>query len=520
MRRRACRRIRLVACAGRERVSPESYGEHMYNYSSVTSCALVGIEPRPVRIETTVSRAIKDSFTIVGLPDTAVRESRERVRAAMKQQGFWFPKGRVVVNLSPADLPKVGVTFDLPIALSVLAASAEEPLDFDAFVCVGELTLRGEVRPVAAALGASIVADRQGKACMVASTSTIPQSSRSQIAGIACLRHAVDVAAGKTDADEVRRPRSASDAAAHDLHGVRGNEEAKRALEIAAAGGHHLLMVGPPGGGKTMLARCLPGILPRLTDIQVREVSLIHAAAGSGREVSDIAPFRSPHHSASTAALVGGGAGIPTPGEVSLAHHGALFLDELGEFSPSVLDALRQPIEQGEIVVARQAATVRFPARVQVVAASNPCPCGYAGDYRTACSCTDARRDKYKARLSGPLLDRFDMRLSVMRITPEAMMGPPGEPSASVRSRVVAARARQSDRGCLNRDLSHGALDDIDVSGSAQRALLALARDPSTTARGWDRVRKVARTIADLDRADTLTFEHIEEAAHLRGTWA
>ena len=488
-------------------------------YSSVTSCTLVGVEPRPVRIETTVAHAKKDTFTIVGLPDTAVRESRERVRAAMKQQGFHFPKGRVVVNLSPADLPKNGVTFDLPIALSVLALSSDLKVNFDAFVCVGELSLRGDVRPVSAALGASLVAERQGKSCMVASTSIIPASGGATIAGIASLRHAVEVATGRIEPDDVPSPANGDRGVVPDLASVRGNVQARRALEVAAAGGHHLLMVGPPGAGKTMLAGCLPGILPPLSDEQVREVCLIHAAAGSGREISDVAPFRSPHHSASIAALVGGGSGIPTPGEVSLAHHGALFLDELGEFNPSLLDALRQPIEQGEIVVARQAASVRFPSRVQVIAASNPCPCGFEGDHRRPCRCTDMRKDTYRARLSGPLLDRFDMRLVVSRLAPDVLLDPPGESSAAVQARVLAARQLQHQRGTLNRDLSREELDALPVSGTAGDALRAMTREPAMTARGWDRVRKVARTLADLEAAETVDGSHVAEAASLRGEW-
>ena len=496
-----------------------AYVGGMSSYSSVTSCTLVSVEPRAIRIETTVAHAKKDSFTIVGLPDTAVRESRERVRAAMKQQGFGFPKGRVVVNLSPADLPKVGVTFDLPIALSVIAVSSEDAMDFDGFVCVGELSLRGDVRPVSAGLGASLVAERQGKACMVASSSTIPVNHGAKIAGIASLRHAFEVATGRAMADVVAIPTTGDGHEVADIASVRGNEPARRALEVAAAGGHHLLMVGPPGAGKTMLAGCLPGILPPLDADEIRQVSLIHAAAGSGREVSDVAPFRSPHHSASIAALVGGGSGIPTPGEVSLAHHGALFLDELGEFNPAVLDALRQPIEQGEIVVARQAATVRFPSRIQVIAASNPCPCGFEGDNRTPCTCTDMRRDKYRARLSGPLLDRFDIRLVITRLAPDALMEPRGEASAPVQRRVLAARERQCERRTLNRDLSRDQLDALAVSGSAVASLRALARKPAMAARGWDRIRKVARTLADLEGVDVVDEQHIVEAAGLRGEW-
>lgn len=484
-------------------------------YSSVTSCAMVGAHPTPVRIETTVSGG-HGGFVIVGLPDTAIRESRERVRAAMRQQGFRFPSGRVLVNLQPADIPKVGATYDLPIALSILSATFEPPLDFDSYVAVGELTLKGAVRPVRAALGALEIARRQGKRCLMSNATRLSKDDTDIVAGITSLSEAVGVARGTRQPRDIVE-RFEDPGPTPDLASVRGQPRARRALEIAAAGGHHMLLTGSPGAGKTMLARRLPTILPRLAPAQEREVALIWAAAGLDRTHPGIPPFRDPHHSASLAALVGGGVGIPRPGEVSKAHHGVLFLDELGEFSPAALDALRQPFEDRVVTIARSAATVRFPADIQVVAATNPCPCGYRGDRHRPCTCREAQVDRYRSRLSGPLSDRFDMRIDVPRLRMRAFREPTGESSADVRARVEKARSRQMRRGTLNRDLDGGPLDAMDLTAAADRLLARLAEGDSVTGRGWDRIRRLARTIADLADEDTVDARHLEEAIELRG---
>lgn len=484
-------------------------------YSTVTSCAMVGVDPRPVVIETTVTGG-HHAFQIVGLPDAAVRESRQRVLAAMAQQGFRIPTGRVLVNLSPADVPKVGATYDLPIALSVLSATFDDPIDFTPYVAVGELSLSGEVRPVRAALGAVEVARRQQKTCMVSAETTIgARYVDAPIAGIRTLGEAVAVARG-TAGPRALRATSRRSSSRQDLSDVRGQPRARRALEVAAAGGHHLLMSGSPGAGKTLLARCLPGILPPLTAAQEREVALVWASAGIDRPVDAVPPFRSPHHSASLAAIVGGGLGTPRPGEVSKAHHGVLFLDELGEFTPSTLDALRQPIEDASITIARSAESIRFPASIQVIAATNPCPCGFAGDRRRACECSDVRRDRYRRRLSGPLLDRFDLSIRIPRLAARDFRSDTGEASSAVRTRVCAVRELQDERGRLNRSLTGSDLDQMAFTRGALDPLVAAMDDGRLTARGWDRVRRVARTIADLDESESVDVEHVQEAMGLR----
>ena len=484
-------------------------------YSSVTSCAMVGVEPRPVHIETTISGG-RHGFVIVGLPDAAVRESRERVRAALKHQGFRFPSGRVVVNLSPADIPKVGSTYDLPIALSILAAAFDEPIDFDAYVAVGELSLQGEVHPVRTSLAAVDVARRQGKTCLVSERSALRPGDHAAAAGIACLADAVAIVRGRGEPRPIV-PTPSTTTLSPDLSAVRGQAGTRRALEIAAAGGHHMLMVGPPGAGKTLLARCMPTILPDLDEDAEREVALIWASSGLDRPFSLHPPFRAPHHSASLPAIVGGGSGVPRPGEVSRAHHGVLFLDELGEFAPSTLDALRQPLEDRRVTVARAADVIAFPAEVQLLAATNPCPCGYFGDRHDPCVCTDARREQYQRRLSGPLLDRIDLRVRVERLGVGELTGPRGEPSVSVRARVDAARGIQKARGALNARLGGVELDELAMTRAARTTLHRAVEASGGTARSWDRVRRVARTIADLASDDVVGADHVAEALELRG---
>lgn len=475
---------------------------------------MVGAEPVPVSIEVSLTPG-RPAFHIVGLPDAAVREARQRVQSAVREQGFRFPGGIVVVNLSPADLPKAGATYDLPIALAIVAASTGASVDFAKYVAVGELSLHGDVRPVRALMGAIEIARAEGMVCLASVGSAVREGDGALVKGVASLAEAVAVAAGTTDGRVIVQ-RMASGPAPIDIGIVRGQDTCKRAIEVSAAGGHHLLMTGPPGSGKTLLARCLPGILPRLTNDEEREVALVWAAAGLDRPVDCVPPFRSPHHSASLPALVGGGVGTPTPGEVSVAHRGVLFLDELGEFPPGSLDALRQPIEDGQISIARSNRTVRFPSRIQVVAATNPCPCGYDGDWRIPCECADANKQRYKSRLSGPFSDRIDIHIDVLRVPAEELSTPPGEPASAVRERVEAARSRQLIRSKLNRELTLDELDELPVTDAAASTLARVIDAEGLSGRGWDRLRRLSRTIADLAAEDVVDVAHLEEAIELR----
>lgn len=491
--------------------------------SVIYSRALAGIDAPPVRVETHLSNGLP-AFHIVGLPETAVREAKDRVRSALINSHFEFPDRRITVNLAPADLPKGGGRFDLPIALGILAASHQVPRDQLArHEFVGELALDGSLRPVPGVVAAGL-ASRAEKRTLVVADDSAPRAAivpGARIIGAPDLLTLCAHLNGAVPLQPAMATAWSKPTAYPDLADVVGQAPARRALEIAAAGGHHLLLHGPPGTGKSLLASRLPGILPQAESEEVLTNLVLQDAQGLGEKVSvsPQRPLRTPHHSASAAALAGGGA-RPRPGEISLAHGGVLFLDELPEFNRQCLEVLREPLETGAITLSRANQKVTYPARFQLVAAMNPCPCGYLGDDSRPCRCHPDQIKRYRGRISGPLLDRIDLHVSVGRLPPETLLAPCAneEPSAEVRARVERARERQQQRqGCVNNDLDSGRLLEVCALEREAKALLTNAGDTlKLSGRGIHRTLRVARTIADMNESAVVAAAHIGEALAFR----
>ena len=486
------------------------------------SRGLDGLHAPPVLVEVHLASGLP-SFTLVGLPDTEVKEARDRVRAAIVNSGFEFPQKRITVNLAPADLPKESGRFDLPIALGILAAAGQIPSSsLKDYEFAGELSLSGELRPVRGALAMALQASDSGKTFILPEASAC-EAALTHTADILAARSLLAVCAHLAGRETLTAPAAAVDeqkmAIFPDLAEVRGQAQAKRALEIAAAGEHSLLMVGPPGSGKSMLASRLPGLMPALTLEAAKGSAAVLSLVGQFRpEAFGRRPYRQPHHTASAVALVGGG-NPPRPGEISLAHQGILFLDELPEFDRKVLETLREPLETGRVHIARAARQAEFPAEFQLIAAMNPCPCGFHGHDARPCRCTPDQITRYRGRLSGPFLDRIDLVIEVPALPAEALAGQPdGESSAQVRERVTAAGARQQQRqGKANARLTTRDIESLCAPDEAGSRLLQQATTRlALSARAWHRILKVARTIADLAGEAQIRAPHVAEAIQYR----
>ena len=500
-------------------------------FAQVSTVAFLGIDARPVDVQVQIGAGLP-SFSIVGLPDKAVAESRERVRAALSSIGLGLPAKRITINLAPAGLPKEGSHYDLAVAVGLMIACGAMPGDEIAdYVVIGELGLDASVAPIAGCLPAAIGANAMGKGLICPFACGAEAVWASPDMPILAPPHLLSLVNHFKGLVSLARPVARLDTGTRetlDLRDVRGQEMAKRAVEIAAAGGHHLLMTGPPGAGKSMLAQRLPGLLPPLEPAEMLEVSMIQSMAGqlASGQLSRKRPFRAPHHSASMAALVGGGS-RPRPGEVALAHHGVLFLDELPEFTAQVIDALRQPLEAGEMVIARANHRIAYPTRFQLVAAMNPCRCGRAGEPGFSCRQGTNCQDRYLARLSGPILDRIDIRIGVPPVTAADLALPPAlEGSAEVRVRVAEARRRQRQRYqalgspklAVNAECPAALLEEVAKPDAAGEKLLQDAAAAfGLTARGYHRTLRLARTLADLDAEDRVRPVHVAEALAFRG---
>ena len=488
----------------------------------VYSRARVGMEAPLVTVEVHLSNGLP-SLSIVGLPETAVKESKDRVRGALLNSQFEFPARRITINLAPADLPKEGGRFDLAIALGILAASRQIPCtELGDYEFAGELALSGELRSVPGILPMAIQTQAAGRVLVVPAENTA-EATLVRDVRVLSGNQLLEITAHLTQARRLVQavpttPRQ-SGTSTPDLADVRGQHHARRALEIAAAGGHSLLMLGPPGTGKSLLASRLPGILPEMTEDEALQAAAIRSICGQPVSTANwkCRAFRAPHHTASAVALVGGGSN-PAPGEISLAHHGVLFLDELPEFDRRVLEVLREPLESGRIMISRAARQAEFPAQFQLIAAMNPCPCGYSGDPSGRCHCNIDQIERYRRRISGPLLDRIDLHVEVPRLAFEELDGPGGECSAAVRTRVAQARQRQLQHtGVLNSRLDNAQLQSVCTVEHSTRLLLQRAMEQlRLSARAYHRILKVARTIADLEDREQIDERHLSEAINYR----